>query len=190
MGTLTYSMIVSLDGYFEDGEGDFDWAEPSPQMHAFVNDRERHVDTYLYGRRMFRMLECWETDPALAEQSDEMRDFAQIWCGADKIVYSTTLSEPATSRTRIERAFDPDEVRRLKPHRTMTIGGADLAGHALAAGIVDEIELYVVPVVVGRGRRVLPDGYAAGLTLLEHHGFDDGAIYLHYRVEGGRTLGS
>jgi dihydrofolate reductase len=178
---LNYSAIASLDGYVADEAGEFDWAAPDEEVHAFVNELERPAGTYLYGRRMYEVMAAWETLP-LAEQPPAMRDFAEIWRAADKIVYSRTLETAATARTRIEREFDPDAVRQLKATAgsDLSIGGPELAGHALAAGLVDELQLFLVPVIVGGGKRALPDDVRLELELLDERRFRDGTVYLRY----------
>jgi dihydrofolate reductase len=181
---LIYTAIVSLDGYIEDERGTFDWAAPDEEVHAFVNDLERPVGTYLYGRRMYETMAGWETEPALAEHSPATRDFAGIWQAADKIVYSRTLQAAATSKTRIEREFDPEAVRELKARaeRDLTVGGPALAAHAFAAGLVDETHLFIAPVIVGGGKRALPDGVHVQLELLDERRFAGGTVHLRYRV--------
>jgi dihydrofolate reductase len=181
---LIYSVIASLDGYVADEDGSFDWAEPDEEVHRFVNDLERPVGTYLFGRRMYEVLVFWETAD-VADQPAFVRDFAEIWRDADKIVYSKTLEAASSARTRIERDFDPDAVRRLKAtaEGDLTVGGPDLAGQALAAGLVDELHLFVAPVVVGGGTRALPDGVRLELELLDERRFASGVVYLHYRLE-------
>jgi dihydrofolate reductase len=181
---LLYSAISSLDGYIEDEEGNFDWAEPDDEVHAFVNDLERSIGTYLYGRRMYDVMIGWETDPTLAEQSSNMRDFAALWQAADKVVFSKTLTTPSTARTRIERDFDPDAIGRVKASaaRDLTVGGPELAAHAFKAGLIDECLLFVTPIVVGGGKRSLPDHVRLELELLDQRGFGDGTVYLHYGV--------
>jgi dihydrofolate reductase len=183
MATLTYSAITSLDGYVEDAEGRFDWAEPDAEVHAFVNELERPVGTYLYGRRMYETMAYWESPPNLADQPPHVRDFAEIWQAADKIVFSRTLEALSSDRTRIERTFDHDAVRRLKAtaDRGISVGGAELAAQAIVAGLVDEFQLFLVPVVVGDGKRVLPDARAR-LELLDERRFDNGTVYLRYRA--------
>lgn len=183
MARLIYSAIMSLDGYIADADGRFDWAAPDEEVHAFINDLERPVGTYLYGRRMYETMRFWETAHAIAGQSPVALDFARIWQAADKIVYSTTLREPATARTRIERDFDPDRVRKLKAAagRDLTVGGAQLAARAIAAGLVDEYQLFVVPAVVGGGTRSLPGQVRLNLALAAEHRFGSGVIYLCYR---------
>jgi dihydrofolate reductase len=180
VGRLIYSAIASLDGYTVDADGRFDWSMPDEEVHAFVNDLERPVGTHLYGRRMYEVLVAWETmdDPAPVA-----RDFAQIWRAADKVVYSTTLEEVSSARTRIERAFEPDAVRALKAQATsdLSIGGPTLAAHAFAAGLVDEIQLFLSPVIVGGGTRALPDDVRLGLELLEDRRFGNGVVFLRYR---------
>jgi dihydrofolate reductase len=184
MAKLICSAIASLDGYVEDDDGRFDWAVPDDEVHSFINDLQRPVGTYLYGRRMYETMAGWETDHTLAAQSQLMREFAQIWQGADKIVYSTTLENPSTARTRIERDFDPETVRQLKAsaERELTVGGSDLAGHAFRAGLVDECQLFVAPVVVGGGKQFLPDDVRLELELLDQRRFGNGIVYLRYRA--------
>jgi dihydrofolate reductase len=182
---LIYSAIMSLDGYVADEDGRFDWAAPDEEVHAFVNDLERPVGTYLYGRRMYETMRYWETAHTIAGQPPVALDFARIWQAADKIVYSTTLRAPVTARTRIKRHFDPDRIRKLKAAagRDLTVGGAQLAGQAIAAGLVDEYQLFVVPAVVGGGTRALPSQVRMNLVLAEEHRFGSGVIYLCYRPE-------
>jgi dihydrofolate reductase len=187
MARLIYSVIASLDGYVEDAAGNFDWAAPDEEVNAFLNDLERPVGTYLYGRRMYETMVFWERPPDLAEQPAVVQDFAEIWQAADKIVYSKTLETPSSARTRIDREFDPEAVRRLKAtaERDLTVGGAELAARAIEAGLVDEYQLFFVPVVVGGGKRSLPDGNVrVHLELLEERRFPNGTVYLHYRARG------
>jgi dihydrofolate reductase len=183
MAKLIYSAITSLDGYIEDANGKFDWAEPDEEVHAFVNDLERPVGTYLYGRRMYETMVFWERPPDLAEQPSVVRDFAEIWQAANKIVYSRTLQTVTSAKTRIERNFDPEAVRQLKASaaRDLTVGGAELAARAIEAGLVDEYELFLVPVVVGSGKRALRDNNVrVNLELLDERQFRNGTVYLHY----------
>ena len=184
MARLIYSAIASLDGYIADEDGNFDWAMPDEEVHAFVNDLARPLGTYLYGRRMYEMMVGWETDPALAEQSPLMRDFAEIWQAADKIVYSKTLEAVSTASTRIERDFDPEAVRRMKASagRDVVVGGAELAAQAFRAGLVDECHLFVAPIVVGGGKRSLPEDVRVELELLGERRFGNGMVYLRYRT--------
>jgi dihydrofolate reductase len=181
---LIYSAIASLDGYIADEDGNFDWAMPDEEVHGFVNDLQRPVGTHLYGRRMYETMAGWETDPTLAEQSPLMRDFAEIWQAADKIVYSRTLKAISTARTRIERDFDPEAVRQMKASagRDMVVGGAELAAHAFRAGLVEECHLFVTPIVVGGGKRSLPDEVRLKLELQDERRFGNGMVYLHYRT--------
>lgn len=183
MARLIYSTIASLDGYVADADGNFGWAMPSEEVHAFVNELERTAGTYLYGRRMYETMVAWETMD-LSEEPPVVRDYAAIWRATEKVVYSTTLTEASSARTRVEREFDPEAVRRLKEsaERDITVGGPGLAGVALAAGLVDELHLFVVPAVVGAGTRSLPDGVRLELQLLDARRFDGGFAYLHYRV--------
>ena len=184
MSTLVYSAIASLEGYVADENGNFDWAVPDEEVHAFVNDLSRPLGTYLYGRRMYETMVGWETDPTLAEWSTLLRDFAGIWQAADKIVYSKTLGAVYTARTRIERDFNPEAVRRMKASagQDMAVGGPDLAAQAFRAGLVDECHLFVAPIVVGGGKRSLPDDVRVELDLLGQRRFGNGMVYLHYRT--------
>ena len=177
---LIYSMIASLDGYTADADGKFDWAAPDEEVYAFINDLERGTGTYLYGRRMYEVMRYWET-VSLEGQSPAGRDYAAIWRSADKIVYSTTLRAASSARTRIEPRFDPEAVRALKQHGDVSIGGPSLAAAAIRAGLVDEYQLFVTPVMVGGGTSVFPDGVRAGLDLADQHRFASGVVYLRYR---------
>lgn len=183
MAKLIFGAIASVDGYVADEHGGFAWAEPDDEVHAFVNDRERTVGTYLYGRRMYEVMAAWETDAALAAQSPLLRDYAQLWQAATKVVYSTTLDEVATQRTSIERIFDADDVRRRKDEsdRDLTIAGPNLAAAAFRAALVDEVRLYLVPAIVGGGNQALPDGLRLDLQLAEEHRFRNGTVFLRYR---------
>jgi dihydrofolate reductase len=185
MATLLYYAIASLDGYVADGDGKFDWAEPDEEVHAFINDLVRPTGTYLYGRRMYETLAVWETDPTLAARSGVIGDFAQIWQAADKIVYSRTLKEPSTARTRIEREFNPEAVRELKTSAgaDLTVGGPDLAAQAFRSGLVDECHLFLAPIVVGSGKPSLPGDIRSELELLDERRFRGGMVYLHYRIK-------
>lgn len=184
MAKLVYSMITSLDGYIADEDGNFDWAVPDDEVHAFINDIERSYGTYLYGRRLYEMMVGWETDHTLAEQSPLMRDFAELWQAADKIVYSKTLEAVSTTKTRIERDFDPEAIRHMKvsAEQDMEVGGADLASQAFKARLVDECHLFVVPIVVGGGKQCFTNNVRVKLELLDEHRFGNGTIYLHYRT--------
>lgn len=184
MARLIYSAISSLDGYIEDREGRFDWAAPDEAVHQFVNDLERPVGTHLYGRRMYETMVFWETAHTLADESPVLLDYARLWQAADKVVYSRTLDTVSSARTRIERAFDPEAVRRLKESATrdVTVGGPELAGLAFRAGLVDECHLFLTPIVVGGGKRSLPDDVRVRLELLDERRFGSGVVHLHYRV--------
>jgi dihydrofolate reductase len=182
MGRLVYTAICSLDGYTEDADGKFGWAMPDEEVHAFVNDLERPVGTYLYGRRMYETMAVWQTlgGPDLPAVEN---DYADIWRAADKVVFSTTLAAASTPRTRLERAFDPDAVRRLvaDADREVGIGGPGLAAHAIRADLVEELHLFLHPVVVGGGTRALPDGVRLDLELVDEHRFGSGVVHLHHR---------
>ena len=184
MAKLIYSAITSLDGYVADEDGNFDWAVPDEEVHTFINELERPIGTYLYGRRMYETMAGWETDPSLADQSPVMHDFAGTWQAADKIVYSKTLETVSTAKTRIERDFDPDAVRQIKASagRDITVGGPELAAHAFKAGLVDECHLFITPIVVGGGKRCLPDNVRLELELLDERRFGNGMVFLHYRT--------
>jgi dihydrofolate reductase len=184
MAKLIYMAIASLDGYVADADGNFDWSMPDEEVHAFVNDVERPVGTHLYGRRLYELMVAWETMDTSADQQPVMRDFAEIWRAAEKVVYSRTLEAASTARTRIERDFDPEAVRRMKAsaQRDISIGGAELAAVALRAGLVDECHLLLSPIVVGGGKRALPDDVRLELELLDVRRFGNGVVHLHYRV--------
>ena len=179
MGRLIYSAIASLDGYVADEHGNWDWSVPDEEVHAFVNDRARPIRTHLLGRRTYEVLVAWET---MDDPEPEMRDFAEIWRGSDKVVYSTTLQEPRSARTRIERRFEPDAVRELMAAGDCSIGGPELAAEAFAAGLVDEVELFLSPVIVGAGKRALPDRLRLDLELVDERRFANGVVHLHHRV--------
>jgi dihydrofolate reductase len=184
MAMLIYSTIMSLDGYIADPDGKFDWAVPPEDAHAFINDLERPVGTYLYGRGMYEVMSGWETDPGLADRSPVMRDFAELWQAADKIVYSTSLDTVSTTRTRIERTFDPGAVQQLKAtaERDLSVGGPGLAAAAFRAGLVDECHVFIAPTIVGGGKPALPDGVRLDLELREERRFSNGMAYLRYRA--------
>jgi dihydrofolate reductase len=184
MAKLIYSAIGSLDGYVEDAAGKFDWAAPDDEVHAFVNDLERAVGTYLYGRRMYETMTFWETADPEGDWPAVAADYAAIWRAADKVVYSRTLEDVSSARTRIERDFDPATVEQLKrgSDRDLSIGGAELAGQAIKAGVVDEVQLLFVPVLVGGGKRALPNDVRVELDLLDERRFRSSAVFLRYAV--------
>jgi dihydrofolate reductase len=179
MASLSYLAIASLDGYVEDEHGKFEWAAPDEDVHAFVNDLERTVGIHLYGRRMYETMAWWET----GEHAGVYGDYAEIWRAADKVVFSRTLQTASSERTRIEHDFDAAAIRRLKDgsRSDISIGGAELAGQAIAAGLVDECHLLLQPVLVGGGKRALPAGVNARLELLDERRFRSGVTYLRYR---------
>ncbi len=184
MAKLIYSVVMSLDGYIADEDGNFDWAVPDAEVHTFINDLERPVGTYLYGRRMYEVMVAWETAHTLPDQPPFMQDFAQIWQAADKIVYSKTLETVSSVRTRIERDFDPEAVRQMKARagRAISVGGPDLAAQAIKAGLVDEWHLIRAPIVVGGGKQFLPNNVRLKLELLDERRFGNGMVHLHYRT--------
>ncbi|CAM5628933.1 Dihydrofolate reductase family protein OS=Streptomyces rochei OX=1928 GN=G3I25_11950 PE=4 SV=1 [Streptomyces rochei] len=184
MAQLVYASNMSLDGCTEDERGAFDWAPPDDEVFAFITDLMRSAGTYLYGRRMYETLAVWETDPSLAARSDLMADYAGAWQAADKVVYSSTLAEPSTARTRLERRFDPGAVQDLKATAggDLLVGGPNLAAQALAAGLVDEIALFVWPIVLGGRNPALPTDARIDLELVDEHRFGNGVVHLRYRV--------
>jgi dihydrofolate reductase len=183
MARLIYSAIASLDEYVEDEQGNFEWGAPDAEVFAFLNDLERPIGTYLYGRRMYETMVYWETTDT-DDEPTVVRDWAQIWQAADKIVYSRTLQQIASARTRIEREFDPDAIRQLKhsSERDITVGGAELASRAIAAGLVDECQLFLVPILVGGGKRALPNNMRLQLDLRDQRRFASGVVYLRYGI--------
>jgi dihydrofolate reductase len=184
MAGLSYTAITSLDGYVADEAGSFGWSAPDDEVHAFVNDVERPIGTHLYGRRLYEVMVAWETPHTFAAGSPVMEDYAQLWQAADKVVFSRTLQSVSSERTRIEREFDPEAVRRIKAtaDRDVSVGGPELAAHAFRAGLVDEVRFLLSPVVVGGGKRALPDGVRVDLELLGERRFGNGVVHLHYRV--------
>lgn len=184
MVRLIYSVICSLDGYIADESGNFDWAVPDEEVLDFLNHQEQAVGTYLYGRRMYELMIGWETDPAAAAQSPKSAEFAEIWQAADKIVYSTTLPQVSTSRTKLERDFDPEAVRRLKAAcgADLNVSGPTLAGHAFRADLIDEVQLMVAPVIVGGGKSCLPAHLKVDLELADERRFGNGMVHLRYDV--------
>jgi dihydrofolate reductase len=185
MAKLIYSAITSLDGYVADESGNFDWAAPDEQVHAFVNDLQRPIGTYLYGRRMYEVMGYWETAHTVADQSPIEQDYTEIWQAVDKVVYSTTLQTVSSAKTRIERDFDAEAVRQMKAAaaRDITVAGPQLAAQAMKAGLVVQCHLFLTPIVVGGGTRALPDGVRLGLELLDERRFGNGVVHLHYRAE-------
>ncbi len=183
MAKLIYSAITSLDGYVEDASGSFSWSAPDEEVHAFVNEGERSTGTYLYGRRMYEVMVAWER-LTVADQPPLIQDFAEIWQAADKIVYSKTVETVSSARTRIERDFDPEAVRRMKEPagRDITVGGPDLAAQAIKAGLVDEWHLFVAPIVVGGGKQSLPNNVRLKVELLDERRFGNGVVHLRYRT--------
>jgi dihydrofolate reductase len=183
MARLIYSTIASLDGYIEDPDGRFDFAVPDAEMHGFVNDRERPIGTYLYGRRIYETMVYWETNGDGPDDAPAEHDYAALWRAADKVVYSTTLEQVTTARTTLQRSFDPDAVRALKAsaERDIGIGSTGVAAAAFAAGLVDELQIYLHPIAVGGGRPALPPGQRLPLELIERHEFGGGAVFLRYR---------
>lgn len=184
MAKLIYTTITSLDGYVADREGRFDWAAPDPDVHAFVNQLERGIGTYLYGRRLYEVMMAWADPEAFADEVAMMREYGEIWRAADKIVYSTTMQGVTTARTRLERRFEPDVVRQMKERasRDLSVGGPSLAAHAIREGLVDEYQRFVTPVLVGGGTRWLPDEIRVDLELLDESRFDNGVVFLRYGI--------
>ena len=183
MARLIYLTLASLDGYIADEDGRFDWAAPDDEVHAFVNELERSIATHLFGRRMYETMAYWESPANTADQSAAVQEYGEIWRAADKVVYSRTLETVSSARTRIERELDPAAVRRLKETTSgdLSIGGPELAAQAIEAGLVDEYHLFLAPVVVGAGKRALPD-VRLNLELLDERRFANGTVYLRYGV--------
>jgi dihydrofolate reductase len=185
MATLIYGAICSLDGYVADAEGNFDWSAPDEEVHKFVNNLERPIGTYLYGRGMYEVMRYWETAPTGHGEPSAEQEYAKIWRAADKIVYSRSLESASSGRTRIEREFVPDAIRQLKDAATrdLSVSGPTLAAQALRSGLVDECHLFLAPIVVGGGKQVLPDNVRVGLELLDERRFGNGVVHLHYRIK-------
>jgi dihydrofolate reductase len=184
MAKLIYAAITSLDGYVADSEGSFDWSAPDEEVHSFVNNLERQIGTYLYGRRMYEVMRYWETAPTAAGESSAGQEYAQIWQAADKIVYSRSLEKVSTASARIERDFDPQTIQDMKAAATrdISVSGPTLAAEALKMGLVDECHLFLSPIVVGGGLAALPDNVRLELELLDERRFGNGVVHLHYRV--------
>lgn len=190
MAHLIYSAISSLDGYIEGRDGNFDWAMPDEEVHSFINNLERTAHTHLYGRRMYETMMAWETDPNLAADSPLTQDFAEIWQAANKIVYSKTLAAASTRKTQIERNFNPESIQQLKKtaQHDILIGGPELATYAFRSGLIDECHLFLTPIIVGGGKRSLPEDVRLELELLEERRFGNGMVFLRYRVRQGRAI--
>jgi dihydrofolate reductase len=186
MAKLIYTAITSLDGYVNDETGNFDWSAPDEEVHAFVNDLERPIGTYLYGRRLYEVMRFWETAHEPPDQPEVMLDYARLWQAADKVVYSRTLQDVSTARTRLERSFDPEAVLGMKAGagRDLGVGGPGLAGEALRAGLVDELRVLLTPWVIGGGTHWLPGGVRLRLELLDERRFAAGVVYLRYAAVG------
>ena len=184
MAKLLYMAIASLDGYVADRDGNFDWSVPDDEVHPFVNHLERPIGTHLYGRRLYEVMVAWDSPEMLESDDAAMRNFAAIWQAADKVVYSRTLENVSTARTRIERDFDPEGVRQMKASadRDISVGGPELAAQAIRAGLVDECHLFLSPIIVGGGKRALPDDVRVELVLLDQRRFGNGVVHLHYRT--------
>jgi dihydrofolate reductase len=189
MAHLIYTTNMSLDGFIEDIDGKFDWTDPSDEVFQFITDLIRTDGTHLYGRRTYEYMLVWETDPSLAGQSPLMRDFAQVWQAADKIVYSRTLEAASTRKTKIERNFDPEGIRRLKEsvEQDIHIGGAELAAQAFRAGLIDECHLFIKPIILGGGKAGLPEDVRLELALLDERRFGNGEVYLRYGIRQARA---
>jgi dihydrofolate reductase len=185
MAKLIYTAISSLDGYVADSEGNFEWSAPDREVHRFVNDLERPIGTYLYGRRMYEVMRYWETAPTGNDEPSAEQEYAKIWQTADKIVYSESLEQVSSARTSIQREFDPEAIQQLKAaaERDLSVSGPTLAAQALKLGLVDECHLFLSPIVVGGGNPALPHNVRLGLELLDERRFGNGVVHLHYRVK-------
>ncbi len=190
MAKLISSAIASLDGYVEDADGRFGWARPDEEVHAFVNELERPIGTYLYGRRMYETMVFWETAGTSGEPA-VFRDYAELWRTAEKIVYSRTLEKVSSARTRVEREFDRDAIRARKREAAtdISIGGSELAGQALAAGVVDELHLLLCPIIVGGGKPALPHHVRADLEVIDERRFESGVVHIRYEVTSAAPSG-
>ena len=184
MAKLIYGVICSLDGYVADADGNFSWARPDDELHSFINDLERPIGTYLYGRRMYETMVFWETAEVSPDQCDPASEYVDIWRAAEKVVFSRSLDEVSSEKTRLEGEFDPEAIVRLKAEadRDISIGGPGLAGEAIRAGLVDDYHLSINPVVVGGGAAALPSDVRVDLELVDQHRFESGVIHLHYRA--------
>ena len=185
MAKLIFSAITSLDGYIEDEEGNFDWGAPDEEVHSFVNDLEHPVGTYLYGRRMYETMVYWETEQALTDQPPWVRDFTELWQAAEKIVYSKSLATVSSAKTRREREFSTLKViqeMKLTQEHDITVGGPNLAAQAFKAGLVDECQLFLTPVVLGGGKPSLHTNVRLEVELLGERRFRSGVVFLHYRT--------
>jgi dihydrofolate reductase len=184
MAKLIYSAISSLDGYVADTDGNFDWSAPDEEVHRFVNDLERPIGTYLYGRRMYEVMRFWETAPTGNDELSAAQDYARIWQTADKIIYSRSLEHASTAQTRIQGEFEPEAIHQLKATaaRDISVGGPTLAAQAMRLGLVDECHLFLSPIVVGGGMRALPDNVRIQMELLDERRFGNGVVHLHYRI--------
>ena len=189
---LIYTANVSLDGYVEDARGNFDWTAPSEEFFRFITALERPIGTYLYGRRLYETMVVWERPEFLARQPVYFADYAELWRAADKIVYSRTLDQPSSAKTRIERSFDPETIKLMKTRSPsdLSVGGSELAALAIKAGLVDEYRLFLYPILVGGGKRALPDGAEAGLELTDERRFRSGVVFLRYRTSRTWILAS
>jgi len=185
MAKLLYASNMSLDGWTEDERGAVDWAPPDDDVFAIITELMRSAGTYLYGRRMYESLAVWETDSTLATKSELTANYASAWRAADKVIYSSTLTAPHTANTRLERRFDPGAVRKLKAATAgdLLVGGPNLAAQALGAGLVDELALFVWPVVLGGRNPALPTHTRADLELMDVHRFSCGVVFLRCRVQ-------
>ncbi len=189
MGKLIYLITTSLDGFVADQDGNFDWAVPSEEVHAFVNDIVRNVGTSLLGRKMYDIMKVWDTIPtegtneAMDGPSEAMNDYAKIWRAAKKIVYSTSLSDVAIANATIARSFDPNAIRKLvaESDKDFDIGGPHLAAEAIRAGIVDEYHQFIVPIIIGSGNDWLPKDVKSELKLVDVRKFENGFVHLQYR---------
>ena len=190
MAHLIYTTNASLDGFIEDRDGRFDWTPPDEEYFRFISNLVRTAGTYLYGRRLYEAMMVWETDPNLAAESPLMREFAEIWQAANKIVYSRTLETVSTRKTQLERSFDAEAVRQLKGavEKDILIGGAELAAQAFRFGLIDECHLFLIPIIVGGGKPFLPDNVRLELDLLEERRFGSGVVFLRYRTKQGKII--
>jgi dihydrofolate reductase len=189
MGKLIYSMITSLDGYVSDSNGNFDWGAPAEELHRFINEHFASLGTYLYGRNMYEVMMFWATAHTIPDLPPHELEYARTWQAANKIVYSSTLTEVTTERTRLEKTFDPEAVRRLKAEsdHDLSVDGPHFAAQAIRAGLVDEYQLFIGPVIVGGGNRFFPEDVRVDLELLDERRFSNDVVFLRYRVKNTQS---
>lgn len=184
MGKIIYTVLASADGYFEDADGKFDWAQPDETIHTFINNSEKMTSTLLFGRKMYDVMKVWEDFPGIRDMPDYIIEYASIWRKSKKIVYSKSLLKPETSRTVVRRSIDKDEIERMKELEdgNIGVGGADLASQLLSLRLVDEIHLYSFPVLVGAGKKWISTSEEVKLSKSGCREFENGVVLTTYNV--------